>query len=90
MVYVAGETFSYVQLAETVQRHLGRDVERILWDVDWLRSEVAAHPDDVMRRYRLAFARDTGVAWDKDLTFNAIQEIAVTGVLEWLDRRGAA
>jgi nucleoside-diphosphate-sugar epimerase len=90
VVYIAGDTFSYAQLAETVERHLGRDVERVLWDIDKLRSEVAVHPDDGMRKYRLAFARDTGVAWDKDRTFNAAHGIAVTDVAAWLGRREAA
>ena len=90
VVYVAGDTFSYTQLADMVARQLGRDVERVLWDIDQLRSQVAAHPDDGMRKYRLAFARDTGVAWDKDRTFNATQGIEVTDVPAWLDRQEAA
>ena len=90
VVYVAGDTFSYTQLADMVERHLGRDVERALWDMDRLRSQVAAHPDDGLRKYRLAFARDTGVAWDKDHTFNATQGIEVADVPAWLDRREGA
>ena len=90
VVYIAGDTFSYTQLADMVERHLGRDVERVLCDMDRLRSEVAAHPDDGMRKYHLAFARDTGVAWDKDQTFNAARGIEVTDVPTWLDQREAA
>jgi nucleoside-diphosphate-sugar epimerase len=89
VVYVAGDTFSYTQLAAMVERHLGRAVERVLWDMDRLRSEAAAYPDDGMRKYRLAFARDTGVAWDKDKTFNAAQGIEVTDVPTWLNRTEA-
>ena len=89
VVYVAGDTFSYAQLADMVEGHLGRDVERVLWDMDRLRSEVASHPDDGMRKYRLAFARDTGVSWDKERTFNAAQGIEVVHVPEWLDQREA-
>ncbi|MEZ7137960.1 aromatic alcohol reductase [Komagataeibacter sp. SM21] len=84
VVYVAGDTFSYAQLAEKMQHYLGRPVTRELWDMDWLRAEVAAHPDDGIRKYRLAFARDTGVAWDKDRTFNALQGIEVTDAIAWL------
>lgn len=84
VVYVAGDTFSYRQLAEMVERHLGHRVERILWTIDTLRSEVATYPDDGMRKYHLAFARDTGVAWDKKETFNAAQGIAVTDAPTWL------
>ena len=90
VVYVAGDTFSYVRLADMVEDHLGREVERVLWDMDRLRSEVAAHPDDGMRKYHLAFARETGVAWDKDRTFNAAQGIDVIDVPAWLDQREAA
>lgn len=90
VVYVAGDTFSYAQLADMVEGHLGRDAERVLWDMDRLRSEVASHPDDGMRKYRLAFARDTGVAWNKEQTFNAAQGIEVVDVPAWLDQRKAA
>ena len=89
VVYVAGDTFSYSQLADMVERHLGRDVERVLWDMDKLRAEVEAHPGDGMRKYHLGFARDTGVAWDKERTFNAMQGIEVIDVPAWLERREA-
>ncbi|MGY8605925.1 aromatic alcohol reductase [Gluconobacter cerinus] len=84
VVYVAGDTFSYAQLAEKMEQYLGRPVTRELWEMDWLRAEVAAHPHDGIRKYRLAFARDTGVAWDKDQTFNALQGIEVTDAMTWL------
>ncbi|WP_184091212.1 aromatic alcohol reductase [Sphingomonas xinjiangensis] len=87
VVYVAGDTFSYRQLADMVEHHLGRSVERVLWDMDTLRSEVAAHPEDGMRKYHLAFARETGVAWEKECTFNVAQGIPVTDVPAWLAQR---
>lgn len=90
VVYVAGDTFCYAQLADMIEGHLGRDAERVLWDMDRLRSEVASHPDDGMRKYRLAFARDTGVAWNKEQTFNAAQGIDVTDVTGWLEQRKGA
>lgn len=90
VVYVAGDTFTYARLADMVEEHLGRDVERVLWDMDDLRSEAAAHPDDAMAKYRLAFARDTGMAWDKGRTFNAAQGIVVIDVPTWLERRATA
>lgn len=87
VVYVAGDTFSYAELANKVETYLGRGIERVLWDTDLLRSEAAEHPDDGMRKYRLAFARDSGVAWDKDRTFNAQYGIPVTDVATWLTSR---
>ncbi|PKU25438.1 aromatic alcohol reductase [Telmatospirillum siberiense] len=87
VVFVSGDTLSYEQLADTVERFLGRPVERVLWSMAELRSEVARHPDDGMRKYHLAFARDTGVAWDKERTFNFAQGIPVTDVPTWLEKR---
>ncbi len=87
VVYVAGDTFTYAQLADMVEHHLDRSVERILWSLDTLRSEVSRYPEDAMRKYHLAFARDTGVAWDKDGTFNALHGIAVTDVPAFLAGR---
>jgi hypothetical protein len=73
-----------------VEHHVGHPVERILWDMEKLWSEAAAYPGDGMRKYHLAFARDTGVAWDKAGTFNAAQAIAVTDVPDWLATRKGA
>src|SRR5262249_32773225 len=71
VICVAGDTFTYRELADTVDRVLGRTVERVLWTVPELKADAAAHPDDTMRKYRLAFARADGVAWPMDRTFNA-------------------
>ena len=84
VVFVAGDTISYRELADTVDRVLSRTVDRVLWSVPHLRSDLAAHPDDGTRKYRLAFARDNGVAWPKERTFNAERGIAVIDVPTWL------
>ena len=84
VVFVAGDTISYWELADTVDRVLSRTVDRVLWSVPHLRSELAAHPDDGTSKYHLAFARDDGVAWPKEHTFNAKHGIAVIDVPTWL------
>jgi hypothetical protein len=87
VVYIAGDTFSYAQLADMMDVHLGRSAERILWSIKTLQSDVAARPEDGMCKYRLAFARDTGVAWDMARTFNAAQGISVVDVATWLAQK---
>ncbi|WP_429394647.1 NmrA family NAD(P)-binding protein [Robbsia andropogonis] len=84
IVYVAGHTVSYAELADMVDVHLGRRTDRVLRDFKSLRAQVAERPGDGMCKYRLAFARDTGVAWDMACTFNAAENIAVTDVPTWL------
>ena len=86
VVYVAGDTLSYAELADRVDGGLGRTVERVLRTRDALASEVSANPADEFGKYRLAFARDDGVAWDADKTFNYRRGIAVTDVASWISR----
>jgi hypothetical protein len=86
IVHIAGDTLSYAQLADRVEAFLGRRVTRSLWSVDSLREQAEAHSGDTMRKYHLAFARATGVAWAKERTFNVAEGIAMTDVPTWLAR----
>lgn len=58
IIYVAGETISYGQLAEVIERFTGHTFEKTLWTLDKLRTDLAAAPDD-------------GMWWDKSRTYNA-------------------
>ena len=80
VVYLAGDTLSYAELAEL----LGPSFERELWSVEHLRSQLQQHPDDTMRKYRLAFARPDGVAWPKQSSLNARLSIPTVDVATWL------
>ncbi|VTU25434.1 putative ester cyclase [Variovorax sp. PBS-H4] len=86
VVYLSGDTFTYEELAITVEQVLGRPMERVLWSIAELKAEVAKHPEDTMRKYRLGFARDDGVAWPKAETLNARRNIAMVDVATWLRR----
>jgi nucleoside-diphosphate-sugar epimerase len=87
IVYVAGDTISYGRLADVVERVTGREFEKIEWPIDKLRCDLAAAPDDVMTRYRAAFALGDGMWWDKSITFNDRRGLKVTGVEEYLHAR---
>jgi hypothetical protein len=84
VVYLAGDTFSYRELADTLDHVLDRTMQRRLLSLPQLEADVAAHPDDTMAKYRLAFARKDGVAWPKAHSFNVKQGIAVTDLVSWL------
>ena len=71
MVYIAGDTLTYRELADVMQAHWGVEVNRVLLNKERLQEEVLNHPRDVGAKYRLAFARPDGVARDKAKTFNA-------------------
>ena len=84
VVYTAGDTLSYAQLADTVDSVLGTTLRREAWSVPALLAELAKSPDDNLRKYRAVFAQGNGVAWDPAVTFNAQQQIAVTDVAGWI------
>lgn len=71
VVYVAGDTISYGRLAEVIERVTGRVFEKTEWTLEKLRTDLAQTPDDVMTRYRAAFALGDGMWWEKSQTFNA-------------------
>ncbi|OAL53720.1 NAD(P)-binding protein [Pyrenochaeta sp. DS3sAY3a] len=69
VLYVAGDTVSYGDLVDIVQRVSGKQVEREEWSIPMLEEELKKEPEDGIKRYRLVFARD-GVWWDKHSTVN--------------------
>lgn len=87
IVHVAGDTFTYRELADTVDRVLGAPVTRKLLTVDELHVASARDPGNTMASYRLAFARPNGVAWPIESTLNAERGMAMMDVATWLRRR---
>lgn len=87
VVYTAGDTLTYGQLADIVDAVLGVTLSRQRWSVPTLLADLAQNPDDNLRKYRAVFAQGNGVAWDRAVTFNAQQRIAVTSVEQWIRQR---
>ncbi|KAF2110727.1 isoflavone reductase [Lophiotrema nucula] len=69
VVYVSGDSITYSQLADTVERVVGKKIEREEWTEEYLREELEKDPGDLIKKYRLVFARD-GVFWEKERTVN--------------------
>jgi hypothetical protein len=83
VVYVAGDTLTFGQLADIVERVKGKAVDRDVWSVPHLLDDLERHPADPMRKYRAVFAQGRGVAWPKAQTFNAVHAIPTTTAEEW-------
>lgn len=84
VIFTAGDTLTYGQLADTVDAVLGMTLEREPWSVPFLLAELAKAPDDNLKKYRAVFAQGNGVAWDPAVTFNAQHQVAVTSVESWI------
>ena len=83
IIYTAGDTITYGQLADIVDTVLGRKVRRVEWSVPELKEELAKDPDNSIKKYRVVFAEGKGVAWDINETFNAQRGIETVGVEQW-------
>ncbi len=86
VIFVAGDTLSYRQLADTLDEKLDRTLSRVQWSVSELNDELAIAPDDSMRKYRAVFAQGKGVAWDKNQTFNAVHGLDLTTTADWIEQ----
>lgn len=80
IVFLAGDTVTYGEVADKLEAALGCSFRRSVWTVPFLMQELRDDPKNMMRKYRAAFAIGRGVAWDKAGTFNHRQGIPVTGV----------
>ncbi|WKG03930.1 aromatic alcohol reductase [Mycolicibacterium sp. HK-90] len=83
VVYLAGDTISYGELADIVDRVCDTTVARREWSTEFLRDQLAGEPENTMRKYRAVFARPTGVAWPKAQSYNAVRGISTTTVEDW-------
>jgi len=83
VVYTAGDTLTYGELADLLERVTGRTFERRASSVQQLRAALEEMPDDNLRKYRAVFALGQGVAWNVAQTFNGQHGIAVTDAEGW-------
>ncbi|MFN3311925.1 MAG: aromatic alcohol reductase [Hyphomonas sp.] len=87
VVFVAGDTISYGHLAEVVERVTGHRFEKTEWSLEKLRADLAAAPDDLMARYRAAFALGDGMWWDKSSSYNTRAGLETADVETYLRMR---
>ncbi|ANF58592.1 aromatic alcohol reductase [Halotalea alkalilenta] len=83
VIYTAGDTLTYAELADVVERVTGRSIERREWSVQQLQADLAAKPDDTLCKYRAVFAMGRGVAWDVAKAYNTQHGMDVIGVQQW-------
>ncbi len=80
IVYIAGDTLTYAEVADKLQSALGRPFSCTEWSEQYLMDKLTLTPQDMMSKYRAVFAQGRGVAWSKEQTFNERHNIPVTNV----------
>lgn len=84
-IYIAGDTVTYNEVFDLVQAASSGPVHRgELLTVPTLQERLNRSPDDILAKYRVAFGQGKGVVWAKGVTFNAVHDISVTTVKDWL------
>lgn len=84
VVFVAGDTVSYGDVADLVERRFGGQWKRELWDMQTLQLRLEANPDDGMVKYQNVFGAGKGVAWDLADTLNAQRGMEMQTVEDYL------
>ncbi|WP_343740569.1 aromatic alcohol reductase [Delftia tsuruhatensis] len=85
IVYLAGDTVTYGEVADKLEAGLGRSFTRSVWTEQYLLDELARDPQNMMSKYRAAFAQGRGMSWAKSGTFNQRRPIPVTDVSSWIN-----
>ncbi|KKO15732.1 aromatic alcohol reductase [Pseudomonas putida] len=93
VIYTAGDTVSYRQLADLVDEALDCSVARNVWTIPFLQDELKKDPTNVLKRYRLVFAQGNdngaGVAWKKEVSYNYMENVKVSTIADWLKSNAA-
>ncbi|WP_038182466.1 aromatic alcohol reductase [Vibrio rhizosphaerae] len=85
VVFVAGDTISYGDLADVVDRFSNKPFTRNVLSLDNLQTELTKNPDDQMLRYRAAFALGDGMWWNIEKTYNFKKGIETQDTEQWLN-----
>ena len=84
IVYLAGDTVTYREVADKLQSVLGRPFTKAEWTISQLNSELAQDQDNHIKKYRAVFAEGKGVAWPKRDSFNVQNGRNVKNAEEWI------
>ncbi|KAI1268339.1 NAD(P)-binding protein [Xylariaceae sp. FL1019] len=84
VVYVAGDTVSYGEVANLVEDKFNGEWERKSWDLNALSRKLKDGPDDGMVKYKNVFGFGKGVAWNMKCTVNEERGLSMQSVKEYL------
>lgn len=83
IVYCTGDTITYRELADMVERVLGKKVERVEFTTEVLEEKLRADPGNGLVEYQLVFGAGKGTSWTMEKTFNYKYGMRLTSAEEW-------
>ena len=76
------EKVTFEEIADKMEEVFDVKFERVLWDYQFLEKKLNDEPDNIFNKYRLVFTHP-GVTWPMEVTFNDLNNIPTTGIVEW-------
>lgn len=87
VVYIGGDTISYTELADLLDKISQTKFQREEWDLSYLKQCLENDPENSLHKYQTVFAEGKGVSWDMSMTLNAQQSIPLTTVENYIRER---
>ncbi|KAI3390338.1 hypothetical protein diail_10019 [Diaporthe ilicicola] len=84
VVYIGGDTISYEQLAQTLDKAFNEKFEREEWELRFLKQRLAQDPGNLWYKYQCIFGDGKGISWDMAKTLNGQRNITMTAVEEYI------
>lgn len=83
IVYIAGDTITYGDLADIAESLSGQKYERTLSDIAEITADLKSDPTNFVKKYRSIFGAGKGVSWPMEDTFNGRRGIWTTSAKQW-------
>lgn len=90
VVYIGGDTVSYGQLADVLDKVFGESFTREEWDLGFLKNRLAENPSNLWYKYQCIFGDGKGISWDMGKTLNGQRAISMTSVGDYITKNFAA
>lgn len=83
-VYIAGDTLTYRDFANVVEKETGKEVVRDMWPLQNLEEKAKDNPENKLQKYHVVFAGGKGVSWPKEKTWSAERHMEMQNIASWL------
>ncbi|KAL4867998.1 hypothetical protein BDV12DRAFT_109027 [Aspergillus spectabilis] len=84
VIHVAGDTVSYGQVADILEKVTGRKFEKRVRTVQGAKDDLRKDPGNGLYKYEVVFGEGRGVAWDVEGSWNVKRGIRGQSVEEWV------
>ncbi|KAJ6035904.1 hypothetical protein N7540_000183 [Penicillium herquei] len=82
-IFVGGDTVSYEELAQLIERVTGKSMKRNVLALSEIKAALSQDPENGILKYQAVFGQGRGVAWDISKTWNTQRGLRTTTAEEW-------